>query len=71
MGVYESRARLKKSMEDSELIWSQIKEVWKDEKSRQFENQFLTQLAVTIRKAESSIGNISPLLSRIQSELRE
>ncbi len=71
MGVHESCAKIKQSIEDMNIVWSQTKEVWKDEKSRQFENEFVERLSAEIKKAESSLDNISPLLNRIQSELKE
>lgn len=70
MGVYESSAKIRKSMKDMNTLWAQTKVVWKDEKSRQFENEFMVRFAAEVRKAERSLDNINPLLNRIRSELR-
>ena len=71
MGVYESSAIIKKAVKDLDIFWEQTKTVWKDAKGRQFEEEFIMRLSVEARKARNALDNISPLLNRIHSELRD
>ncbi|MHC4070217.1 MAG: hypothetical protein ACYS18_11140 [Planctomycetota bacterium] len=71
MGVYESGARIKRSIEDMNIVWGETKAVWKDAKSREFEEEFLMRLSVEVKKAETALGNIGPILNRIRSELKD
>ncbi len=71
MGVYESCAKIKRAAKDMDMIWGEIKGVWKDVKSREFEEEFVTQLAAEIKKAETALDNIGAILNRIRAELKE
>jgi len=71
MGVYESYSKIKKSAQDMDAVWGQTKEVWKDEKSRQFEEEFVKRLSIEIKRAETVLGNIGTLLNQIHSEFKE
>ncbi len=71
MGVYESSAIIKKGVKDLNVFWEQTKGVWKDAKSRQFEEEFITRLSLEARNTQKALDNIGPLLNRIQSELRD
>jgi hypothetical protein len=71
MGVYESCAKIKQSTLEMTILWEQTRAVWRDANARQFEEEFLAQLSVETKKAQSALQNIGPLLSRIRSELRE
>ena len=71
MGVYESSAMLKQAVKDLNIVWEQTKNVWKDTKSREFEKEFMGQLSVQIKKAETALNNVCPIINRIHSELRE
>jgi hypothetical protein len=71
MGVYESSAKIKLSAKDMNIIWQQTKTFWKDQKSRQFEEQFLTRLFAETKKVETALDTIGAILNRIRVELRE
>jgi hypothetical protein len=71
MGVYESSARMKRAADDMNIIWGETKAVWKDAKSKEFEEEFVIRLAAEINKAETALGNIGPLLNRIRAELKD
>jgi hypothetical protein len=71
MGVYESYAKIKQAAQNMDTVWEHTKEVWTDEKSRQFEEQFLGRLSIEIKKAETVLGNIGILLNHIHSEFKE
>jgi len=71
MGVYESRANIKKSAKDLNMVWQQTKAVWKDAKARQFEEEFMTRLSVEIKKTGTALDNIGVILNRIRSELKD
>jgi len=71
MGVYESSAKIKLSARDMNIIWEQTKTFWKDEKSRQFEEQFMMRLSAEIKKTETALDTIGAILNRIRFELRE
>jgi uncharacterized protein (UPF0335 family) len=71
MGVYESSARIKRATDDMNIVWGEIKAVWKDAKSREFEEEFVMRLSVEIKKAETALDNIGPILNRIRAELKD
>ena len=71
MGIYESCAKIKLSAKDMNIIWQQTKTFWKDQKSRQFEEQFLTRLFAETKKVETALDTIGAILTRIRVELRE
>jgi hypothetical protein len=71
MGVYESYSKIKQSAEDMNAAWGRTKEVWTDEKSKQFEKEFIERLSIEIKKAETVLGNMGMLLSNIRSEFKE
>ena len=71
MGIYESSAKIKLSAKDMNIIWQQTKTFWKDQKSRQFEEQFLTRLFAETKKVETALDTIGAILNRIRVELRE
>ena len=53
------------------MVWGEIKGVWKDVKSREFEEEFVMRLAAEIKKAETALDNIGAILNRIRAELKE
>jgi len=53
------------------IIWGETKAVWKDAKSREFEEEFVMRLSTEIKKAETALDNIGPILNRIRSELKD
>ena len=71
MGVYESSAMLKQAVNNLNIVWEQTRNVWKDTKSREFEKEFMEQLSVQIKRAETALNNVGPIINRIHSELRE
>jgi hypothetical protein len=71
MGVYESSARIKRATDDMNIVWEETKAVWKDAKSREFEEEFVMRLAAEIKKAETALDNIGPILNRIRAELKD
>jgi hypothetical protein len=71
MGVYESYSKIKQSAEDMNAAWGRTKEVWTDEKSKQFEKEFIERLSIEIKKAETVLGNMGMLLNNIRSEFKE
>jgi hypothetical protein len=71
MGVYESYSKIKQSAKDMDAVWEHTKEVWTDEKSKQFEDEFIRRLSTEIKKAETVLGNMGMLLSNIRSEFKE
>ena len=71
MGVYESSAKMKLSVKDTKAFWEQTRAFWKDNKSRQFEEQFLTRLFAELEKVETALDTIGAMLNRIRVELRE
>jgi hypothetical protein len=71
MGVYESYAKIKRSAQDMNIVWEQTKAVWKDAKSKQFDEEFVQRLSVEIKKAQTALENIGGTLNRIRSELKE
>ena len=71
MGVYESCARIKRFTKDMNIVWGETKVAWKDARSREFEEEFVMRLATEIKKAETALDNIGPILNRIRAELKD
>jgi len=71
MGVYESRARIKRATQDMNIIWGETKAVWKDAKCREFEEEFVMRLSAEIKKTETALDNIGHILNRMRYELKD
>lgn len=71
MGVYEGYSKIKQSARDMNSVWEQTKQVWTDEKSRQFEKEFVKKFFIETKKAETVLGNISLLLNQVHCEFKE
>jgi hypothetical protein len=71
MGVYESGAKIKKCTQEIDLIWEQTQAAWKDVKAKQFEDEFIRAIGVEIRKAQTALQNMAPLINQVRAELKD
>ena len=71
MGVYESNMKIKEANKNMALLWEQTKALWKDAKAEQFEQEFVKRLAIEVKRAGNTLGNMGILLDRIRADLRD
>jgi hypothetical protein len=71
MGVYEGYSKIKQSVRDMNSVWEQTRQVWTDQKSKQFEEEFVKPLLIETKKAEIVLENISLLLNQVHSEFKD
>ena len=63
-----SRARLAKATKNLTVKWAHTKESWKDEKSLEFEREYIGNLLTAVRTAGAAIDNINLLLAKVRSD---
>jgi len=50
------------------LRWAETKEYWKDAKSREFEQRYMTELFARVDKTAMVIEKLDELLNRVKSD---
>lgn len=63
-----SRARLEALTKELRLQWQQTKEYWSDAKSREFEQNFLQELFVTVERSAAAIDQLDKLITKIKKD---
>jgi hypothetical protein len=68
MGLHEARGNLAKAYKDLMLKWGETKATWDDAQSRQFEEQYLRELASNLRVAGSAIDQMGTLVHQVKRD---
>ncbi len=55
-------AKIHAALEDLQLVWSDLEEVWNDANRRKFEEEQLLPLALTIRLSLDAVGRMDEVL---------
>lgn len=63
-----SAAQLIQAMKELSVEWGQTKEHWRDIKSREFEEKFLSELPVQINRAVAAIEEIEAIMRKVHSD---
>jgi len=68
MSARTSAARLLLAMKELSLEWDQTRASWRDVKSREFEENFLTELPLDIGRAVAAMEEIEDVLRTIRKD---
>lgn len=63
-----SGTRLAALTKELHIQWHQTKQSWHDEKAREFEQQFLSELFATVDKTVTVIEQIDKLIAKIKKD---
>lgn len=68
MRLTTGRAKIKQSYEQLALKWEEVRDGWKDEAARVFEEQHLEAIEPDVQAALRSIDRLSAVLSQMESD---
>ena len=68
MSVHACRAKLLTVTKQLSISWQRTKSSWKDEKSRDFENNYMTELFAAVNTADASMEKLDKLLRKVRKE---
>jgi len=68
MSISSNGKRLILTTKDLFLKWEQTKNFWKDARSREFEQKFLTELQANTDKSAEVIEQLDKLVAKIRSD---
>jgi len=68
MGVHEGRGQLSKAMKELLARWSEATSSWNDARSKQFEEKYITPLAMDLKMALSAMDHVATLLQQISRD---
>lgn len=68
MNLSAYKSRLTTLSKDLALTWQQTQVHWRDEKSRQFEHDYLAEMLAGVNPALNVIAELDELLTRIKKD---
>lgn len=68
MSVNSSASRIAALTRDLETRWNQTKELWSDQKSREFEQKYLQELFSNVNLMAASSVELDKILSKVRNE---
>jgi thymidylate synthase len=68
MSVIANRARLEGLTKELMMHWRETKEYWRDAKSEEFENKYLSELKASVDKAVTVIEQLDKVVNRIKRD---
>ncbi len=70
MSVMDSKGALARASKDLFARWDDLKSVWSDAQSAEFEKVFLSQIELDVKSALGALDQISQLISMIENDCR-
>ena len=68
MSVYASRSLLMKLTEDLSREWVRTTESWRDQKSREFEREYLENLFTGVTKTVAVLERLEQVIRKIKAD---
>lgn len=68
MSMAGSKSRLAGASKELSLKWEQTKNYWRDQKSQEFEHQFLEELFPGVDKTIAIVDKLNELLKKVRSD---
>ncbi len=68
MSLAESRGQITKAFRDLMNRWEQVRSSWNDAQAEEFQQQYLLEFEVQIRKAVSSMDHMNVVLHKITKD---
>ena len=70
MSIMDSKATLSRAAKDLSARWEEVREVWSDAQSREFEKDFLTIFEQDVRSALAAMDHVDFIIQRIEQDCR-
>lgn len=68
MSVESGKAKIKQSAKDLTVRWREVEVVWRDERARTFERQFIAPLLGKLRAAEEAMDHVDSVLNHVRRD---
>ncbi|RYD70959.1 MAG: hypothetical protein EOP84_25755 [Verrucomicrobiaceae bacterium] len=68
MNTRASAANLAQAVKDLSIEWDQIKDSWRDVKSREFEEKYLEPIPNQVARATAVIEEIDAILRKVKAD---
>ena len=68
MSLMESKGALSKSTKELFARWEDVKGVWSDAQSKEFEKVYLSQIEQDVRSALGAMDRMSHVLQKIEND---
>jgi len=65
MSLVESRGQISKAMRDLESRWGHVRESWDDAQADAFEQQYMLEFQVLVRKTVAAMDHMNVVLNKI------
>ena len=68
MSLMDSKGTLSRATKDLFARWQDIKSVWADAQSEEFESTYLAQIEQDVRAALTALDHMNQVITRIESD---
>ena len=68
MSLMESKGTLSKAAKELFARWNDVKGVWSDAQSREFEKTYISQVEQDVRSALGAMDRISQVLQKVEND---
>lgn len=68
MSVSASLGKLKQAAKDLRMQWHAVRQSWRDDNSRRFEERYLAPLLGRLRRAEMAMGHMTSILQKARHD---
>ena len=68
MSAKGSAAHLIQAAKDLSLDWEQTKPFWQDDKSREFERDYLAEIPILVTRTITAMNELDELLRKVRSD---
>lgn len=67
----DAQNRFRREFTDFARLWQETKEDWRDDRCRQFEQEFLAPLGPSLTRFSSALGEFTELVRKSQNEIAD
>jgi len=68
MNIVAEHAKLARAAKDLFVSWHRVKETWRDENCRQFEEKYISLLRSELRKTELAMERMNVVLNQVRRD---
>ena len=68
MSLMESKGALSKAAKDLFARWNDVKSIWSDAQSNEFEKTYIAQIEQDVRSALSAMDRMNQVLQKIEND---
>ncbi len=71
MSVSESQAKLGEAGKELLIHWQQLKQVWRDDNSRHFEQRYIAAIERELRKSDLALKQMGTMINQCRHECKD